>query len=234
MRTPSLPPGTGFAPAAALLLALTASASADPAWWSDPATSIWTASPQNTENWAPVNVGQLKNVAVKAKTYLDIRLAGFGGAGPAVNAACAFTNAQNWAPANVGQLKNVTKAFYDRLGGVAYNWQNPAATGTLPSQPYPWTGMTNPGNSAPANLGQLKLLFNFEIGSALLADTDGDQMLDGWEVAWFGGTAVKNGAIDSDTDGLTDREEFLLGGSPLAPGLDISSRRLDIYNFSTF
>ncbi len=44
---------------------------------------------------------------------------------------------------------------------------------------------------------------------------DGDNLWDGWEQKYLGGTGVSDGAIDSDGDGDTDAEEFASGSDPL-------------------
>jgi hypothetical protein len=41
-----------------------------------------------------------------------------------------------------------------------------------------------------------------------LNDDDSDGMADDWEVSWFGDTTSKNGAADTDGDGMTDRDEY--------------------------
>jgi hypothetical protein len=45
------------------------------------------------------------------------------------------------------------------------------------------------------------------------ADSDGDGLDDDWEMAYFGDLS-RNGAGDFDSDGQTDREEFLAGTNP--------------------
>ena len=193
---------------------------ADPPWWLD-FPSIWQSFPQDIENWAPINVGQLKHVATRAKAHLDSVLVDyeFYGAGPMVNAMCQFPNTENYAPVNVGQLKYVASVFHARLRRFGYNWQAnwqaPGNVGTpMPAQRFPWTGTTNLENTAPANVGQLKNLFDFQITFNFVHDGDWDGMPDGWEVSWFLNAAAKDGAGDADGDGLSDREEFLFGGNP--------------------
>ena len=46
--------------------------------------------------------------------------------------------------------------------------------------------------------------------SVIINDDDNDGMADDWETYWFGNTAAKNGAKDSDGDGLTDGNEYRL------------------------
>jgi hypothetical protein len=212
MHTTQTGPGCGRV--LALFFALAAPAAADPSWWSDPSFSIWTSTPQNVENGAPVNLGQLKNVADQARRYLDSRLGQADGAGAAVTVLCQFTQADNYAPATVGQLKNVAAVFYDRLGQIGYNWQ----TGTFgfPSTPYPWSGTINAENQAPCNLGQLKNLFTFEISPAFLAiDGDGDGLPAWWETLYgFDPLVWSDANIDSDLDGLNDGGEYFFATNP--------------------
>lgn len=206
-----------------------------PAWWSDPSYTILKSPAGTGSNTSPANVGQLKNVAKKAQAYLEARLTGWSGAGNEINSMCVFPNTENFSFVSVGQLKSMGKVFHDRLRQIGYNWQSPGTTGTLPTQPYPWTGTTSVDNSAPASIGQLKTVFGFEVGAAYLTDSDGDGMLDGWETAYFGGLS-RNGTLDRDMDGVTDKDEFLKGQRPtVADGVaDDSSRKLDVFTLSVF
>lgn len=198
--------------AAACLLVIPAPATqaAEPAWWNDSAaqTKIWATTPQNTENWAPINVGQLKHVAVRAQAYLHERLQPMGGAGTAINTLCStFTSAgvlpENDAPANVGQLKYVAKLFYDRLYAVGLNWQ----TGEYgaASQKYPWTpwqDSIHPENGSPANVGQLKNLFAFTISDnfkSTLADSNSDGIPDYWMRHYGEGMITAMGGIEDSS-----------------------------------
>lgn len=61
----------GGAGALWLLLVPVHSHAADPGWWNEPATGIWSSGPASTDHQAPVNVGQLKHVASRARIYLD-------------------------------------------------------------------------------------------------------------------------------------------------------------------
>ena len=55
----------------------------------------------------------------------------------------------------------------------------------------------------------------------LKPDTDGDSMHDGWEVSYgFDPTSANPPSSDSDNDGLTDEQEFLLGSSPRSADSD--------------
>ncbi|MBP5640256.1 MAG: hypothetical protein J6X55_12300, partial [Victivallales bacterium] len=51
-------------------------------------------------------------------------------------------------------------------------------------------------------------------------DTDGDGMLDTWEIGYFGNIEVSNGTIDSDKDGLNDLYEYLAGTNPTQTDTD--------------
>lgn len=197
----------------------TAAAVDDPAWWTDPDTKIFSGAPQNNQNWAPINTGQLKHVASQANRYLDSVLLDGGGSGQAVDIICQFTHLDNHAPANVGQLKNVAKPFYDRLYAIGYNWQTRAYGATPPK--YPWSGTTHPDNAAPASLGQLKNLFSFELSSDFLTtDTDADGLHDWWECAFFEGLTETTGAADFDGDGVINAEELAQGTNPKTPDTD--------------
>ena len=140
------------------LLPLLAYAAA-PAWWSERSVTIAGATP---DDYAPVNQGQLKNIAVAAIAELDAKLP--GGAGDALHAL-----ANNWATlnpqsndytaVNLGQLKNTAKPFYDRLilAGLADR--------------YPWADASPPRDDfAIANIGQVKNLFSFALPDVVGVD----------------------------------------------------------------
>lgn len=57
--------------------------------------------------------------------------------------------------------------------------------------------------------------------NVVTADSDGDYMDDGWEVATFGSIAAKDGTADTDSDGLTDAEEYLAGSDPFSSDSDL-------------
>ncbi len=193
-----------------------------PAWWHDglvPGTRIiLDDAPHDTAaNYAPVNLGQLKWVATRAKNYLDARLAAAGGSGidltrlfpplpPAGDPARAAAIAANYAPANLGQLKAVAKPFYDRLNQAGYGVREYLGRQGYPSTwayAQPWSvGAPVAANYAPANLGQLKLAFGFDLagftpstGDGLpWVDANGNGVNDSWETQRFGNlTSVKAG-----------------------------------------
>ncbi len=202
-----------------------------PGWWTQEGTRIIDAEAGGAgveENYAPANLGQLKNVAKKAKAHLDANLA--GGAGSGVDALVAgfeprsgqgYTQAEiegflaeNYAPINLGQLKAVGKVFYDRLKAAGYDTKGNLVAHGYPAGwnfEYPW----NPGtaveeNYAPANVGQLKVVFSFDLAGF---DSDLDGLPDWWEELYFEDFG-QNPQGDSDWDGLSNLEEYEKGSNP--------------------
>lgn len=195
---------------------------APPFWWTDDQANTRILQQGSVaENYAPANLGQLKWVASQAKKHFDVELAPFGGAGSEIDALVASftppgghteaTRAANYAPANLGQLKNVAKAFYDRLLFLGYDTrQNLIDHGlTNWSHDYPWDpgaawNQVGPAdkspNYVPANLGQLKLVFCFDLG-----DRNNDGLPDWWEDKY----EISSGASgNSDTDGMSNFYEY--------------------------
>ena len=198
---------------------LTPVSAAPPDWWSAPETAV--IDPVGVpNNYAPVNLGQLKHVAQQAKSHLNAALASIGGAGPEIESLVSgFHNSpstNNYAPANLGQLKAVAKRFYDRIIAVGYkSRQNLIDQGYPPEWTgrYPWDPATPVAlNFAPANIGQLKMVFSFDLAgiSTSRVDADEDGLLDEWEV--LNGHSPFN--TDGNADGLTDSENILWGKSP--------------------
>jgi hypothetical protein len=191
-----------FALAAAVFLPLLVYASA-PSWWAERGVLVSGAS---TNDYAPANQGQLKNIAKAAAAEMDSKLE--GGAGDQLHSLIASwstptSQTNDFAPVNLGQLKNVAKPFYDRL----------IATGLVNS--YPWLSSSNPADDfAMANIGQLKSLFSFELPPLdPLYDGDNNGLPDAWEQFYFGQTGVDPNA-DFDGDGLTNLQEFQLRTDP--------------------
>lgn len=197
---------------------------APPAWWSDPQTKILdTANPATLEdNYAPANLGQLKHAAKQAKAHLDANLP--GGAGTAITTLVtgfgsnltAEQRDANYAPINLGQLKAVAKPFYDRLLSAGYDTKANLIAHGYPANwafNYPWNPATPAeDNYAPANIGQLKAAFSFNLSGF---DSDGDGLPDSWEVA--NGLDPNNsdenhngradGLDDFDGDGVANGQE---------------------------
>lgn len=160
------------------LLPLLAFAAA-PVWWSERGVTIASAEP---DDYAPVNQGQLKNIAAAAIAELDAKLP--GGAGDALHAlanswSSPAPQGNDYASVNVGQLKNIAKPFYDRLisAGIA--------------DAYPWTGASQVRDDfAIVNIGQVKNLFSFD-----LPDAGG---VDGPVIERLAAGYVANLALESD------------------------------------
>lgn len=174
----------------------------DPGWWT--ARGVLSGTP---DDYAKVNLGQLKNMAAKARLELNDPLVGFpNGAGAAidslVNGWANTAAADDYAICNLGQLKAVAYLYWKRLNDERW------ATG------YPWATTTTPGydDYSSANLGQLKRVFLF---GGVVSDSDGDGLPDAWEVQYAGSlTVLSGGSHDADGDGLTDAQEYALRTNP--------------------
>ncbi len=177
---------------------------ADPAWWSGTIRSG--DSHAISDNYAPANLGQLKSFADQARAHLDIQLAGVGGSGYEIESMVAgWTGpvADNYQPLNLGQLKAVVDKFYARLDTVGFDYKSQLLANGYPAgrwttnpdgKPRPWNESAPPdANYAPANLGQIKILFNFDIS---------------------GFTSPLPSGGDYDHDGITNGQEAAAGSDP--------------------
>ncbi len=214
-----------------------------PAWWTAPATRIINAdAPQN--NYGPLNVGQLKHTATQAHAYFESLLSGGAGfpltdlfpapPGPADPAYPQWRTA-NYAPANIGQLKAVGLPFYNQLisfgidtrlylwsMGYPLNWNSPYPWPEPPPQGEPGTPERATyeawlkGNYVPANIGQLKMVFSFDLGQSTMFEG----IPDSWIIEHFGTLEGFDPDTDADGDGLTNRQEFQFGTDPNNPDTD--------------
>jgi len=57
-------------------------------------------------------------------------------------------------------------------------------------------------------------------------DSDTDGLPDDWEKFWFSGSLLRDGTGDNDSDGFTDKEEFLFGLNPNADDSATSAKDL--------
>ena len=149
-----------------------------PQWWTNGVLTNMAV----TNDYAPANAGQLKNLAWHA--YQEMQATFPGGAAAAVsNLVFSLASGGDFSPVNVGQLKYVAQPFYSNLIAIGY------------TSAYPWAGSPTPNDFAPANIGQLKNVFGFD-----LTDTDGDGLFDGVEVQ----QGTDPAAYDTDHDGWRD------------------------------
>jgi len=210
----------------ALLVTPTSVNSAPSSWWTEEQTRI--IDPTAAEdNYAAANLGQLKHVATQAKKHLDAFLPGQAGSAistmvgsfepaPGVTYTTqqlAVIRENNHAPANLGQLKALAKPFYDRLNALGFPTTVILIARGYPSSwahDYPWDPSTPPSeNYTPVNIGQMKMVFSFD----LAVDSDDDELPDWWEIGYLGHIGHDpNG--DYDGDGRTNAEELSAGTDP--------------------
>jgi RHS repeat-associated protein len=202
-----------------LIIPLLLFGASGPAWWYNPAVTVSGTAPLisgSANDYAAVNQGQVKNIAVTAINELNTDLAQFGGAGPTLNSlkttlsgTSATTN--DFAAVNLGQLKALSKPFFDRLIAVGYT-QPPVISGT-----YPWIAAETSGSAASdyamANIGQVKNLFSFDVTSSS-AD---DGIPDWWTENYFDlpSIDVDPTALAPADNGFTNLECYMLGIDPL-------------------
>lgn len=151
---------------AVCLLVAAGSAVNFPGWWTsqdvletDPVTGL----PVAPEDFAALNQGQLKNIALGAFYECESRLP--GGAGPELTQLIdtytevvggqrvrkVSAQTHDFAVATVGQLKAVARPFYTRF--------EEAGLASL----FPWPATTAVNDFAAANVGQAKAVFSFDL-----------------------------------------------------------------------
>ena len=191
---------------ATIALGLTAAAIAQgPQWWTNGVLDDMAV----TNDYAPANAGQLKNMAWQAYREMQANLP--GGAGSDVsNVVYGLTSGGDFSPVNIGQLKYVAHPFYSKLIAMEY------------ANAYPWAGTPETNDYALANIGQVKSVFGFAIPNGQGPDSDGDGMPDWWESLYAG--LDPNDPLDAngdlDGDGLTNLREYLYRANPLSADSD--------------
>jgi hypothetical protein len=174
-----------------------------PDWWSTRGVLTTNVA----ADFAPINQGQLKNLAAAAKAEFDAWLP--GGASTQIQTLVnGFTANNNYLPVNQGQLKTLAKPFYDQLIASSF------------VSNYPWAMLTNaPTDFAPANIGQAKNLFSIDLAPFfLMMDSDGDGMSDGWEILHgLDPFDPADAGADADADGMSNYYEYVAGRDPSSP-----------------
>jgi len=206
-----------------MLAAVAALIAAEPSWWAGAGIGNGEAA-----NHAPANLGQAKFMAKKAREHLNFTLDDFGGAGPEIDALVdGFASGpENYSPILAGQLKYVAKPFYDRLLAVGFDTRlslqehGAMEDGIAWPHNYPWNPATPTSeNYSPVLLGQLKLVFSFDLN----VNADADALPDWWEWGIINASQAdgdpNNNLVapagvlatgDFDGDGLDNAREFAL------------------------
>ena len=175
-------------------------------WWSG---SLAVDPSVESKDDAPVNIGQLKWMALKAREEFELRL--IGGAGFELPE---FKEKGNAKPANVGQAKHLASFFWGRLNGISTELSRRDLQSRFPNWKHnvPWNPdeETGPENHTVLTTGELKTLFSF----STQPDEDGDGLTD-WQEWQIGGDATSAvPEADPDGDGFTTLEEITLGTNP--------------------
>ncbi len=211
-----------------------------PAWWTASSSRILdTGAGSVADNFAPLNIGQLKHAVSMAYVYLNETVPGYlpfeisdlippapPRGEPETPARSVYEEwlRSNYAPANLGQLKAMAKPLYDALLFLGYDTRANLVARGYPgtwSLPYPWNPATPAiENYAPANIGQLKMVFSFDLSELLEFFSDVDGIPRSWILEHFGSMNGFDPDGDADNDGLTNRREYELGTDPNNPDTD--------------
>lgn len=137
------------------------------------------------DNYAPANLGQAKHLAAAAFSTMEVGLAGSAGTGIA-DMVTGFSTApeDNYVPLLIGQLKFLAEPFYNQMHTAGFTVTLSDGT-VIADGNYPWAPSSPVAdNYAPANLGQLKHIFSFDLTDwPPGGDDDGDGLLDDFEAA---------------------------------------------------
>jgi hypothetical protein len=214
-----------------------------PAWWhdaADPAAGVIDATRPvlNDENEALLNQGQLWNITRQGIAELDRTLAPVGGAGFTLDTfRDPSGDPSHYAPAALGHLKNVGSRFFQRFSEVGFGPGDPGWPSTLildqgpgdKATEYPWLDNQSPLNLEPANTGQAKQTFSWDLRPWIAEDSEndgtGDGLPDWWEQFHFG-NLEQSPQSDADADSLPDLLEYIRGSDPSNSDQD-GDERLD-------
>jgi len=190
-----------------MLIAEPAALAQGPSWW----TNRLVITNRTASDYSPANQGQAKCMATNAYLEFLYWVPGSGNSN-IMNVVTNFTTNGNYLPINLGQIKALARPFYDRIQQV---WTNsPYITNARPigvTNTYPWTTTTNDDSSyAIANVGQLKYAFSFGFDRV---DSDGDNLPDAWELAYFGNLS-QTGTGSYLGDGISNYQKWLEGRNP--------------------
>jgi hypothetical protein len=194
----------------------------------------WPYDYPDADDFGVANIGQLKLIASKAAEEMEAAHPA-PGVGPDIEELVAAwspwignTARDDYAILNLGQLKSVATLFYDRLEDFDYSGP-PLSVGKR----VPWSDddETDDDDFAAVNLGQLKRVFSFSFASVLAAgDSDGDGLLDSWEMANFG-NLTRDGSGDWNADGLLDRDAFRFGLDPKGGDESQVAGKFDVFSY---
>lgn len=166
-----------------------------PAWWYSSTISASGTAPviSGTANdYAVVNQGMVKNLAVTAINELNAALASVSGSAVGslpTSLAVTSGSTNDYAVVNLGQLKALAKPFYDCLFAVDYKTGPPwTSDSTLTSGTYPWISHGSANDYAVANIGEVKNLFNFD----LTYSSDVNALPNWWRTYYFGTLSVSS------------------------------------------
>lgn len=184
-----------------------------PNWWYTPsdggAPVAVTPAASAADNQTVANIGQAKWMAMRAIEEMEAQAPGSALGDSAQNEGDAGyqslselydflqvssgANVDNFAPLNLGQLKSISAPFYERFDELSIDPLGPTSLNLVPTGAgysiYPWTDATEDDlNYALAQLGQLKHVLGFQLGSHWVPTTDGDG--DGIPDWWIGSDEV--------------------------------------------
>ncbi len=101
---------------------------------------------------------------------------------------------------------------YSATAGVVYTRTLVAGDGTLDIRMGNFGGVNDAGDRNPIWQGLTV--------EHILPDSDNDGLPDAWEIAKFGATGTQTGTDDSDSDGLTNQFEYQLNSNPTVADTD--------------